>query len=335
MPQPQESRSPRFSVALCSFNGRQFIDAQVESIFAQTLAPAEIVAVDDGSTDGTWERLEELAERSPVPMRVERNPERLGSQRNFERAIGLCREELIALSDQDDLWVAHKLERLAGIFAAQPEVTAVFSDAELVDEQLQPLGRTMFGYLGLGDAQLREIEQGAGFDAMLSQAMVTGATLAFRSALVPRILPMPPPRPGLIHDRWIALAALASGRLAVVREPLVRYRQHRAQLVGTPPKEVSAADRADKAFARDAWDLGAELELMRELRGWISERAGDALRPGFTAALDDRIAHLELRRTLPRRRIARFEPVANELLRGGYGRWASGWLSALKDLAPR
>jgi glycosyltransferase involved in cell wall biosynthesis len=334
MPQPQESRSPHFSVALCSFNGRQFIDAQVESIFAQTLAPAEIIAVDDGSADGTRERLEELAERSPVPMRVERNPERLGPQRNFERTIALCREELIALSDQDDVWVTHKLERMAGVFAAQPEAMAVFSDAELVDEELQPLGRTMFGYLGLGDAQLRAIEDGAGFDAMLSQAMVTGATLAFRRALVPRILPMPPPRPGLIHDRWIALAALASGRLAVIREPLVRYRQHRAQLVGTPPREVSATS-TDKAFARDAWDLGAELELMRELRGWIHERAGDSLRPGFAGALDDRIAHLELRRTLPPRRMARVAPVAKELLRGGYGRWASGWLSALKDLALR
>jgi hypothetical protein len=267
-------------------------------------------------------------------MHVERNSERLGPQRNFERAIGLCREELIALSDQDDVWVAHKLERLAGVFAAQPEAMAVFSDAELVDEELHPLGRTMFGYLGLADAQLRAIERGAGSDAMLSQAMVTGATLAFRRALLPRILPMPPPRPGLIHDRWIALAALASGRLAVVREPLVRYRQHRAQLVGTPLMEGSATS-AEKAFARDAWDLGAELELMRELRGWLSERAGDSLRPGFAAALHDRIAHLELRRTLPARRVARFAPVTKELLRGGYSRWASGWLSALKDLALR
>lgn len=330
MPQP----SPRFSVALCSFNGRAFIDAQIESIWAQRLPPAEIVAVDDGSTDGTWERLEELAAGSPVPMRVEQNPERLGSQLNFERAISLCEGDLIALSDQDDIWLPHKLQRLAKAFAEDCAVTAVFSDSELVDAQLRPLGQTMFEYLGVRE-RLGEIERDAGFDLLLSKATVTGATLAIRQDMVPRVLPMPPARPGLIHDRWIALTALATGRLAVIREPLVRYRQHAAQQIGTTAKRLSVREYFKRAARRNGWDLAGELALMKEFREWIVERTGDQLRPQFLTALDDRIRHFSLRLTLPPQRFSRIGLVAKELLSGGYRRFSGGLLSAAKDLVLR
>ncbi len=85
------------------------LEPQLASLLAQTRLPDELVACDDGSTDGTVSILEAFARRAPFPVRIERNDVRLRSTRNFEKAIGLCTGDLIATSDQDDVWLPEKL----------------------------------------------------------------------------------------------------------------------------------------------------------------------------------------------------------------------------------
>src|SRR5271169_7182263 len=64
---------PAVSVAATVLNERDDIDALVESLMQQTLAPAEVIVVDGGSTDGTWERLEAARSKYPtlIPIRDE------------------------------------------------------------------------------------------------------------------------------------------------------------------------------------------------------------------------------------------------------------------------
>ncbi len=64
---------PAVSVACTVLNERDDIDSLVESLMGQTLAPAEVIIVDGGSTDGTWERLEAARLKYPslVPIRDE------------------------------------------------------------------------------------------------------------------------------------------------------------------------------------------------------------------------------------------------------------------------
>jgi len=64
---------PSVSVASTVLNEREDIDALVESLMRQTLAPAEVIVVDGGSTDGTWEALEAARSKYPalVPIRDE------------------------------------------------------------------------------------------------------------------------------------------------------------------------------------------------------------------------------------------------------------------------
>src|SRR4030095_5004546 len=102
----------RFSIAMCTYNGARYIAEQLESIAAQTYPPGEIIVCDDASTDNTLEIVKDFASRASMPVRVFVNEENSGSTRNFSKAIGLCGGDLIALSDQDDFWLANKLERL-------------------------------------------------------------------------------------------------------------------------------------------------------------------------------------------------------------------------------
>src|SRR5258708_1747298 len=125
-----DSKSIKVSVALCTYNGARFLREQLESIAAQTHIPAELVACDDASTDDSFSILESFAKSAVFPVRLVRNEIRVGSTKNFEQAIGLCTGEIIALCDQDDVWLPEKLARIGEELARHRDAVMVFSDAE-------------------------------------------------------------------------------------------------------------------------------------------------------------------------------------------------------------
>src|SRR3982751_1684084 len=129
----------RMSVAMCTYNGAEFLPAQLESIVRQARKADEIVICDDGSTDESRSLLKKFAADAPVPVSLRFNEKNLGSVKNFEQAIQLCSGDVIALSDQDDVWRSDKLQLIEEAFGRSPSAGLVFSDAELVDENLQPL----------------------------------------------------------------------------------------------------------------------------------------------------------------------------------------------------
>ncbi|MFT4918317.1 MAG: glycosyltransferase involved in cell wall biosynthesis, partial [Zhongshania aliphaticivorans] len=98
---------PKISVAMCTYNGERFLAEQLDSILNQTYKNIELVVVDDVSTDGTLRLLDEYAARDGR-IRVIRNSENIGFVRNFEKAMGACSGEFIALADQDDIWFPEK-----------------------------------------------------------------------------------------------------------------------------------------------------------------------------------------------------------------------------------
>ena len=81
------------SVAMCTFNGRRSLGAQLDSIVAQQRLPDELVICDDGSSDGSIEIIRQFAESAPFPTRLVVNAKNLGSTKNFEQAISLFRAQ--------------------------------------------------------------------------------------------------------------------------------------------------------------------------------------------------------------------------------------------------
>src|SRR5262249_18454629 len=103
--------SPRLSVALCTYHGASYVDAQVASLTRQTRLPDELIVCDDLSTDDTVSILERFARAAPFPVRIHVNEQTLRSTKNFEQAISLCSGDVIFLCDQDDVWEPEKLAR--------------------------------------------------------------------------------------------------------------------------------------------------------------------------------------------------------------------------------
>jgi len=127
----------KISVAMCTYHGERFLAQQLASIAKQTRPPDELVVCDDRSSDRTVEILRDFAASVSHPVKIFENETNLGFVANFERAIQLCTGDLIALSDQDDIWYPERLELSEREFAAHPEVGLVFSDADLIDDQDQ------------------------------------------------------------------------------------------------------------------------------------------------------------------------------------------------------
>lgn len=328
----------KFSVAMCTYAGARFVGAQLESIAAQTRLPDELVVCDDRSPDETAQVVERFAAGAPFPVRLHVNARNLGSTKNFERAVSLCEGDLIALSDQDDVWLPPKLARLEEEFRRRPRAALVFSDAEVADESARPTGRRLWESVGVGREELERLRAGKGLGELLSGATVTGATAALRADLKELVLPIPEGLP-LIHDAWIALLAACVAEVSPVEEPLVLYRRHAGQQVGPLERKTAAggfgalaAGEAASALVR-ANPYEATLAVARAARERLLEFAGEGFETAAALAeLGARIAHLEARQKLPRSRLRRAVPVLRELLTLRYRHYSNGVASAAKDL---
>lgn len=101
------------AVVMCTYNGEKFLREQLDSIVTQTYPVSELIIQDDCSTDSTPDILKEYAARYSF-MRVYRNEHNLGFNLNFKSAVMRATARYVAISDQDDVWMPEKIERLVG-----------------------------------------------------------------------------------------------------------------------------------------------------------------------------------------------------------------------------
>ena len=320
---------------MCTYNGAEFLPAQWESIMAQSRKPDEIVVCDDCSGDQTRALLEQFATESAIPVTIQLNQTNLGSVKNFEQAIRLCTGEVIALSDQDDVWRSDKLQSIEEAFKKHPAGGLVFSDAEIVDEDLEPLSRRMWTEVGFEPYKQKLIARGRALEVLITGWTVTGATMAFRSDFVNLSLPIPDGI-AMIHDGWIALTIAAVAEVVAIDEPLIKYRQHSRQQIGAPARpELKAQARGvqaiETAFRRqnNSADLHRILETLAER---LLAHASDYDTHRALAFVSDYAFHLNVRANLPQRRLNRLPRILRELLTLRYHEYANGFKSAAKDL---
>lgn len=314
----------RISVALCTHNGERYLPQQLESLLAQTHLPDELVICDDASEDDTLAILETFAARAPFPVRVQRNRQRLGVGGNFEQAIRLCQGNVICLSDQDDVWAPGKLERFALAFTSV-ETGWAFCDARVVDGGLRSLGYNLWQRVAFTPVEQRLVAEAGMFPVLLKHYVVAGATMAFRANLRERLLPIPPCWP---YDAWLAAVAAVVAPCGLIDEPMQRYRQHGANLVGGRRQGLARQIREALKVERGQY-YGEELARWRQL----AERS-EAMQASAAAreALAAKLNHLERRASLPDSRLLRLPGIAAELFSGGYRRYARNWGSVALDL---
>lgn len=207
------------SVCMATYNGEKFVIRQLESIIKQLSNNDQIIVVDDRSTDRTVELIkEEFGNR--VEIHVNKN--NLGPIKNFEKAISKATGDYIFLTDQDDIWENHKVEKVIEAFQKH-DAMLVTHDAYVVDGNLEIIDSSWnhFNKNNVEQSILGNIVKNA----------YTGCMMAFKKELKEYILPFPESIE--MHDQWIALVCkLEKLKIVNINEPLMKYVRHGSNVTG-------------------------------------------------------------------------------------------------------
>ncbi|RYE41864.1 MAG: glycosyltransferase family 2 protein, partial [Sphingobacteriales bacterium] len=202
---------PLVSIALCTYNGGAHLAEQMDTLVQQDHPNLEIVITDDGSTDETLAIIAQYAQKYPF-ITLYQNPENLGYARNFERAIGLCRGEMIALADQDDIWEKDKISAMVGAIG---DSAMIYHDSAFIFADGKPMHRNMSDVLNM--------YEGKRPDPFFLYNCASGHAIMFRKFLYEKITPF---QTGFFHDWLITITAAEHGGIVYLDRPLVHYRQH-------------------------------------------------------------------------------------------------------------
>lgn len=315
------------SVAMGTHNGGRFVAEQLRSILDQVPPPDELVVSDDASSDDTVAIVREVfGAHAPAGTRlvVLENPKALGVVGNFEQALSAATGDLVALSDQDDVWRPGRLAAAVEQFEADPSLLLLHADARLVDAGGAPTGMTLLRSLDATGWELNRLEHGRGLEVLIRRNLVTGATTMVRRTLVDRARPFPS---SWVHDEWLAIIAAASGGVRLLPEPLIDYRQHGANAIGA--RKLGLREKAGRLAESRAQRNARLLERSAVFAERVRALGAD---DEVVRAADGRLAHERMRSALPANRIARAPRVLGAAIAGRYRRYGRGIIDVVRDL---
>lgn len=238
--QPQVARAPEdhglatVAILLATFNGARFLGEQLESIAEQTHRHWSLVISDDGSVDETLSIAEDFASRHPGRVRILQSAPTQSASGNFFR---LLREapiaDYVALCDQDDVWIPTKLERLVEALSdlnsdgMESEALVAYSDLAVVDSRLETIAVSFMG-------QMRTDPFKVTFFSTLVENSVPGCSMLLSRHTIDLFRSFEGSlKQAIMHDWWLLLIAQGFGRAVFVPEPLVLYRQHESNTLGS------------------------------------------------------------------------------------------------------
>jgi Glycosyl transferase family 2 len=247
------------SVAMATYNGASFLAPQLASIAAQTRQPTEMVVCDDGSVDETVEIVERFGGESAFEVRLVHNSAQLGYRANFLKAARLCRCDVIAWSDQDDLWMPGKLARCLEEFEKDPDVLLVVHSRQIGD-WVKP-GWVRRGRPVVRGVRRRKLHTPTSLPFWISApgyaCVVSRRVVEIGDALATTV----PGASGRFsgHDTWTSFLAGASGKVVLIPDVLVQYRQHHGQVAGAPPPQTPGS-RVKASATRSRSEIEDDLE---------------------------------------------------------------------------
>lgn len=320
------------SVVMCTHNGMEFIEEQLESILSQTYPPFELIVSDDNSTDGTLDFVTSYVntyiathpELNTLKFRTISNIPALGVTKNFEGAISAATGDLIALSDQDDVWVPTKLETMVSYFDSNSNLMLCHSDALLVNQVNQSLHLSLFDSLRTSKKEISLINDGKSLSVYLRRNLVTGATTLFRRNLIELAHPFPQE---LLHDEWLGLVAAAGGQVLVTCDELIRYRQHSNNQVGA--SRLGFRHAIGRIIHPGKQRNLILLSRVRAIRNHpFFQRQ---VSPDIATLVQDKLNHEEVRSSYPASRRKRLRKVLRETSTHRYSTFGLGIQDIIRD----
>lgn len=324
VPQPSS-----VSIVMATFNGVDYLADQLSSLFRQTRFPDELVVYDDGSTDGTWDLLQDYAAKAPFQMKIFRADKNGGVNAAFRAALLHASCDVIFFCDQDDVWFPEKIEASLAALDKAPAAGFVFCDAIQFASSGRKLSETVWDLARFTPRRQVSFRQKP-LETMISGGnFVYGMASAFRRHALEPFIDIGSSASVMTHDTWFALCATAIGHPGVaLPQTLLAYRRHERQTSVLAGRQAGRnSDRADSPRLR----FDEEIAAFRLVQQSVNRFAHDSKRDltESLAILDRKIAFLETRAALRRERSAL--KALKATFNRDYWLLSRGLLSILRD----
>ena len=302
-----QMEAPTVSVVLPVYNAAKYLAQCMDSLLAQTFTDFEILAFDDGSTDGSIEILKEFATHdSRVNFLLK---DHCGYTPHLNEGIQIARGEFIARMDSDDICFPERFERQVEFLNQHPNVVVVGSSVELMDEYGDSFAR-MIGPSSHSEIDARHLNGGGGTVPHPSVMMRRAAVLKVGSYQA-RF------EPAEDLDLWLRLAEI--GELTNLKEPLLRYRIHAGMV-----SQSKAAQQQNqvKLILREAYQrrqIPVSVTSDKTNQGTAHEVVSDPLLTRMQKALENGFPRTAVRYAVRRLKANPVSPNRwRDLLRTGY-----------------
>jgi len=219
------------SILMGTYNGQAYIAEQVKSILDQSHQDFVLHINDDVSTDQTFDIAQQFASEFPEKITVTQNPVNSGcAKHNFIDLMIRIKDDYVMLCDQDDVWLPDKIEltlkemqKMEFQYGSSTPIL-VHSDLRVVSEDLSSVISPSFRKaMGADYTRVKLREQ-------IIQNTLTGCTAMYNRSLANMI--EREPEFMVMHDWWLMLMASAFGKIGVLDNQTVLYRQHNNNVVG-------------------------------------------------------------------------------------------------------
>lgn len=211
-------------ILMCTYNGEDFIEQQIQSILDQTHTDFRLIIVDDVSQDGTVEIIKKMM---LLDQRIEfhQNEKNLGYFNNFLSGLDWVKSDYLFFSDQDDVWVENKIEvQLTDLMQNDKDVLMNFSNSYLLYDQVN----SHTTYETKRDANRIKTYYSSSIELALRN-IVAGHTILIRSNQIPLIkerMSKIKDKQELYFDYVLTLILLEQGKVKYLNQSFVYFRQH-------------------------------------------------------------------------------------------------------------
>ncbi len=213
---------PRVDILLPTFNGEDFIDAQIESILSQSYLNIRLIVRDDSSHDNTVGIVEKFALRDSRVFFVKDKRQNIGLVSSIQLLLQFSDSSLIMFSDQDDVWFPNKVELFLNraLLEDQNSLFLIHSDSYVTNRNLKVLKR----FLGTEPLNF-------GLENCLFKYYVQGSSSMINIKLKDECLPFP--ASVYLHDRYFHILSELKGKRIYIDQPTMYYRQHQKNMIGS------------------------------------------------------------------------------------------------------
>ena len=215
------------AVLLSTYNGEQYLSEQLDSLVAQTHKTLAIHIRDDGSADGTLDIIRDYQARFPDIFTLYLGAN-IGSSGSFCWLLENIEADMYFFCDQDDVWYADKIECHLRRYQNLLKPEMVFSDLEILEKKSGAKRKTLLGLQKMNPYYLI-----GGVTRILCQNPVAGCAMSLNHSAKKHILSLGQIPEKVVHDHWFAIIATLYGDVFYLPEPLVKYRLHASNQVGS------------------------------------------------------------------------------------------------------